>query len=119
MRSQKTIEVVRKSFLLILLLVSVVGAFHATPGFSQDNMERKVKSKVEPTYPDIARRMGLTGTVKLQVTVAANGSVKETKVIGGPPILVNAAVEAVKKWRFEAAGGESTGMLEFKFEPGS
>lgn len=63
--------------------------------------------------------MSLTGTVKLQVVVAANGTVKETKVIGGHPILVNAAVDAVKKWRFEAASGETVGTLEVKFDPGS
>jgi TonB family protein len=63
--------------------------------------------------------MGLTGTVRLQVVVAANGTVKETKVIGGHPILVNAAVEAVKKWRFEPGNAESSGTLEVKFEPGS
>ena len=51
--------------------------------------------------------------------VAANGTVKETKVIGGHPILVNAAVDAVKKWRFEAAGAETSGMLEIKFDPGT
>jgi TonB family protein len=88
-------------------------------GFSQDTVDRKVKSKVSPVYPEIARKMGLSGTVKIQLLVAPNGTVKETKVIGGHPILVTAAVEAVKKWRFETASGESTGTVEFKFEPGN
>jgi TonB family protein len=61
--------------------------------------------------------MGLTGTVKIQLIVAPNGTVKETKVIGGHPILVNAALDAVKKWKFEAAAADSTGALEFKFSP--
>jgi TonB family protein len=82
-------------------------------------MERKIKSKVAPAYPDLARRMGLTGNVKLQLVVAPNGQVKETKVIGGHPILVNAAVDAVKKWKFETASEESTGTVEFRFEPGN
>jgi len=43
--------------------------------------------------------------------------VKETKVIGGNPILVNAAVDAVKKWRFETASDDSVGVVEFKFDP--
>jgi outer membrane biosynthesis protein TonB len=47
--------------------------------------------------------MGLTGTEKLEVIVATNGTVKETKVIAGCPIVVSAAVDAVKKWSFEAA----------------
>jgi TonB family protein len=63
--------------------------------------------------------MGITGNVKLQLVVAANGEVKETKVIGGHPILVNAAVDAVKKWRFETASAETTETKEFKFDPGN
>jgi outer membrane biosynthesis protein TonB len=51
--------------------------------------------------------------------VAANGSVKETKVIGGHPILVNAGVDAMKKWKFEPGTAENSGTVEFKFEPGS
>jgi outer membrane biosynthesis protein TonB len=49
--------------------------------------------------------------------VAPNGSVKSTKVVGGHPLLVNAAVDAVKKWRFDTASEESTGIVEFKFDP--
>jgi TonB family protein len=49
--------------------------------------------------------------------VAPNGSVKNTKVVGGHPLLVNAAVDAVKKWRFEPASEETTGVVEFKFDP--
>jgi TonB family protein len=68
-------------------------------------------------YPELARKMNLSGVVKLEVVVAPSGVVKETKVIGGNPILVNAAMDAVKKWRFEAASEESTGIIEFKFDP--
>jgi TonB family protein len=55
--------------------------------------------------------------VKVQVVVAPNGSVKEAKVVGGHPLLVNAALDAVRKWRFETAAGESSGIVNFKFEP--
>jgi protein TonB len=94
------------------------GSFKVVPAHAQE-VERKVKNKVSPEYPEIAKRMGLTGVVRLQIVVSPNGTVKDTKVIGGHPILVNAAVDAVKKWRFEPGSGESTGTLEFKFEPGS
>lgn len=83
---------------------------------AQEVVERKVKTKISPVYPDIARRMGLAGSVRLQVVIAPNGTVKETKVIGGHPILVNAVLDAVKKWKFETGSAESTGLLEFKFE---
>ena len=83
----------------------------------QDQITRKVKSRVSPAYPELARRMSIAGVVKVQVVVAPNGSVKNTKVVGGHPLLVNAAVDAVKKWRFEAASEETTGVVEFKFDP--
>jgi TonB family protein len=83
----------------------------------QEEITRKVKSKVSPAYPELARRMSISGVVKVQVVVAPNGSVKSTKVVGGHPLLVNAAVDAVKKWRFETASEETTGVVEFKFDP--
>jgi hypothetical protein len=46
-----------------------------------------------------------------------NGTVKETKVIGGYPILVNAAVDAVKKWRFEAARKQALGHWSLSLIP--
>jgi TonB family protein len=98
----------------------VVGWRQPTSLYAQDvTFDRKVKIKVAPVYPEIARRMGLSGSVKLEVVIAPNGTVKETKVIGGHPILVNAALDAVKKWKFETGTSDSTGTLEFKFEPGT
>jgi TonB family protein len=61
--------------------------------------------------------MNLAGSVKVQVVVAPNGTVKEAKIVGGHPVLANAALDAVRKWRFEPATGESTGIVDFKFEP--
>jgi len=79
-------------------------------------LSRKVKSKVQPLYPDLAKRMSITGAVKIEVVVAPNGSIKTTKVVGGHPVLANAAIEALKKWRFEPASEETSGIVEFKFE---
>ena len=80
-------------------------------------LTRRVKSKVQAVYPQLARKMNLAGTVKVQVVVAPNGDVKEAKVVGGHPVLANAAMDAVRKWRFEPAAGESTGIVDFKFQP--
>ena len=115
---QKIAKAVRRSVLFLMILITLGGTF-APAGLAQNSMDRKVKSKVSPVYPEIARKMGLTGNVKLQLVVAPNGEVKETKVIGGHPILVNAAVDAVKKWKFESANQESTGLVEFRFDPGN
>ena len=82
-----------------------------------DELVRRAKSKVQPTYPEMARKFNISGTVKIEVVVAPNGSVKEARVVGGHPVLAASALDAAKKWRFEPAGGESTGVIDFKFEP--
>ena len=82
-----------------------------------EELSRKAKTKVAPVYPDIARRMSITGVVKLAVVVAPNGTVKSSKAVGGHPVLVNAAMDAMKQWKFESAPTESTGIVEFKFQP--
>jgi TonB family protein len=84
---------------------------------AQGEITRRAKSRVEPVYPDLARKMNITGTVKVAVTVSPNGTVKDAKVVGGHPLLANAALDAVKKWRFEPASMESSGVVDFKFEP--
>jgi TonB family protein len=83
----------------------------------KDQLTRKVKNKVSPVYPEIARRMNITGTVKVMVIVAPNGTLKSSKAVGGHPVLVNAAMDAIKKWKFESATEESSGIVEFKFRP--
>ncbi len=82
-----------------------------------DEIVRRAKSKVQPAYPELARKMQISGTVKVEVTVASNGTVKEARVVGGHPVLATAALDAAKKWRFEPAPAESTGVIDFKFEP--
>ena len=80
-------------------------------------LSRKAKTKVLPVYPEVARRMSIAGTVRLAVVVAPNGTVKSEKPVGGHPLLVNAAMDAMKQWRFEAGPTESSGIVEFKFHP--
>ena len=84
---------------------------------NNDELVRRAKTKVQPTYPELARKMQISGTVKIEVTVAANGTVKEARVVGGHPVLATAALDAAKKWRFEPAPSESSGVIDFKFEP--
>src|SRR5262249_22006122 len=66
----------------------------STRAFGQDEAPpRKIKSQVNPVYPDLARKMHIAGVVKIQVTIAKDGSVKATKVVGGPPLLIDASVD--------------------------
>jgi len=82
-----------------------------------DEIVRRAKTRVDPNYPELARKMNLAGTVKIEIVVAPNGSVKDARVVGGHPVLANAALDAARKWRFEPASTESKGIIDFKFEP--
>ncbi len=83
--------------------------------FAQEG--RKVKVSVQPEYPDLARKNNIKGTTRLEVAIAADGSIKNIKVLGGNPVLVEASIEAVKKWKYEPASGESTALVKFEFKP--
>ncbi|MGC1371401.1 MAG: energy transducer TonB [Candidatus Sulfotelmatobacter sp.] len=86
------------------------------PQDSQNEIVRRAKTKVAPVYPDLARKMNLSGVVKIAVVVAPNGAVKEARVIGGHPVLAGAALDAVRKWKFEPASVETSGVVDVKFD---
>lgn len=77
--------------------------------------ERAIKSRVAPVYPEIAKRMKISGVVKLDVTVDADGKVTEVKPVSGNQMLSTAAEDAVRKWRFAPAAAESTVSLDINF----
>ena len=89
--------------LAVIAIATGVGLSGLQGQEAQGDIVRRAKTKVQPLYPDLARKMNITGTVKVEVVVAPNGSVKEAKVVGGHPVLANAALDAVRKWRFEPA----------------
>ena len=82
-----------------------------------EQITRRLKTKVAPIYPELARRMNIVGVVKVQITVEKNGGIKNTKLVGGHPILAGAAMDAIKKWRYEPGSEETTGVVEFHFDP--
>ena len=78
--------------------------------------KRKIKNRVNPVYPELARRMSIVGKVKIEVVVAPDGRVKTARAVGGHPVLVQSCLEAVKDWRFDAAPEETTQIVEFDFK---
>jgi TonB family protein len=105
---------------LSVVLGTTVGPIYSNAQNAQnaqnEEMVRRAKTKVQPTYPELAHKMNISGIVKIEVTVAPNGTVKEARVVGGHPVLAQSALDAAKRWRFEAASAESTGIIDFKFE---
>jgi TonB family protein len=78
--------------------------------------ERKTVHKVPAVYPEVAKRYHIQGVVRLEIVVRGDGSVKSTKVLGGSPVLTDAAADAVRKWRFEPASRETIEVVELRFE---
>jgi len=74
-------------------------------------------SKPTPRYPEIARKLNLAGTVKVEIVIGPDGKVKGTNVVGGHPILVDATLVALKEWKYEPAKTATNVTLTFDFRP--
>ena len=106
-----------KALLQKLFIGFAMAAFIAAPASAQE-AGRAVKKQVKPEYPQLARQTGVQGSVKLEVVITAAGQVRSVKAMGGHPLLINAAQEAVKHWVFETASSESTQEVVVRFTTG-
>jgi len=79
--------------------------------------ERKLITRVEPSYPPVLKMRQIGGTVKLEISVTPGGAVQSTKVLGGNPILAESAVAAVKKWKYASGDGATTMTVSLEFNP--
>lgn len=98
----------------LVLIAFVVLALSA---WCQQEQNRKVVAKVEPEYPHLARSMNLSGMVRLEVVVGSNGNVKLVQIRGGHPVLAEAAVAAVSRWRWERTSEETKETVQINFNP--
>jgi len=76
---------------------------------------RKVVTRVAPLYPELARKMHISGIVRMEAVVPPDGSPKTIRVIGGHPVLVQAATDAIHKWKWVPVRQETTEVIEMKF----
>lgn len=77
--------------------------------------DRAVKSRVAPVYPELAKRMKISGEVKVAATVDADGKVIDVKEVSGNHMLAVAAEDAVRKWKFEGGSGDATVVVAVNF----
>jgi TonB family protein len=77
---------------------------------------RRLITHVEPVYPPTLHSNRIGGIVRLKVTVAPNGSVEAVELLGGNPILGDAAIAAVKHWVY-AAGQRTKLEISVPFDP--
>ena len=112
-------EVKRRIAVCLLAAGALVSAGPLRLRGQSDSTEvrRKVKVMGKPVYPELARRLSLTGIVKIEVTIGADGRVKRTHVLGGHPVLAAEAEKAAQASEFEPGPRETTEVIEFKFQP--
>lgn len=79
--------------------------------------DRQVVRSARATYPAMARRMHVAGTVRLGVHITPDGSVSKVEVLGGHPLLTQAAVESVKQWKYQP-GPDETRTVSVDFNMG-
>jgi TonB family protein len=66
-----------------------------------ETMEKRIVTKVEPVYPEAARKAGLQGLVVMDAVIAPDGTVKRLRPVSGPDLLAQSATAAVQSWKFE------------------
>jgi TonB family protein len=112
-------QITFRRYLQLYCVVALVVAlfFSVAVGAQQSSSTRKVVEKTAAPYPPLARTMALQGTVRVEAVVAPDGSVKRVDVKGGHPVLAQAAANAVRHWKWEAAAHDSHETVEVKFSP--
>jgi TonB family protein len=106
-----------------LVLIALCIAFLTSSSLGQeqqdqpDNKTRKMVTKIVPVYPGLAQRMSITGSVKIEGIIAPNGTVKSAEILGGHPVLAQAAIDAFRKSKWEPASHDTKEVVIFNFHP--
>jgi protein TonB len=141
-KPRQKVRVGRRAFLLLAVLVLAFGtlgwwrwqqswndlemqsaAGESSLRVSAETMGTRILTKVDPVYPEAARRLGTQGLVVLDAVIAPDGSVKNLRPLSGPDVLVQSASAAVGTWKFEpylssgkAVQVETTIAVEFRLD---
>ena len=99
----------------LVLAIAASGLRASAQSNAPNEAKRQVKHLLTPQYPELAKKLNLSGTVRIEVTIAPDGAVKRTRVLGGHPLLAASAEEAAQKSSFEPGPKETTEIIEFKF----
>ena len=98
-------------------LLAAVISLVSLCGQAQESGKRRLLDHAAPAYPALARKMALDGVVKVDALVSPDGTVKSVDVKGGSPVLTQAAVDAVRQWKWQPASRETHEIVEVKFTP--
>ncbi len=105
---------------ILTLALAFVLALSLTPLQAQKPPEKANRKKiysVDPVYPEMLKRSNIGGVVRLLVLISPKGSVDTVNQLGGNAALVEAATNAVKKWKYAPAETETTQEISITFDP--
>jgi TonB family protein len=107
------------TWISVLGLAVMIAAFPASSPAQQLKAtgNRRIVFQSPPAYPPLARKMRLSGTVRLCATVAPGGKVVRVEVLGGNPVLAQSATNAVSMSKWESGPDETKEIVEIKFAP--
>jgi len=95
----------------------VFAALLASTLLSGQESTRKVLVRVPAEYPAILQSKNIGGMVKVRIVISPSGAVRSAEVVGGNPILAEAAVDAIKKWKYERATADTATIVQLRFDP--
>lgn len=106
---------------MALLMGVFAIAQDTTVHISQAEAIKAAKERVDPEYPAMAKQLRLEGAVELEAHIGENGAVEEVKPLTGNAVLMNAAVAAVRKWRFtpfmaDGKPAKAIASMSFRFK---
>ncbi len=107
-----------RTFAVTILRAAALAAVVALALPARAGDARAVKSRVSPVYPEIAKRMHISGEVQLAATVDAQGKVKDVRPVSGNHMLEVAAEDAVRQWKFVPGDGDSVVTVAVNFSLG-
>jgi TonB family protein len=110
--SSALLRISARAFLIISF--AVAAAILAPRVRAEDPAPRKLITRVSPKYPEYLKTHEIGGVVRLTIVVTPAGNVKTVTPVGGNPILVDAATDAVKQWKY--APSENTDTFEVKLD---
>jgi TonB family protein len=108
---------IRPTAVLLILLTMVLAKPMVGQSAVESSSDRKILSHIEPTYPETLKRLFIGGTVRVKVGVAANGNVESAELLGGNPILGQAAMKAIKQWKYAPGKAQEKIIVKLEFDP--
>jgi TonB family protein len=102
--------------LALLVFCLALASVPALRAQSEEHSSRKVIQSQKPDYPPVLKILGISGTVRLNAKVLANGTVARVSILGGNPVLAESAAKAVMTWKYAPAASSSNEIVTLDFK---